>query len=148
MDRVMNDRPLRWLGLVVFLSLITIVGCGTEQPLGNVNGKVTLNGEPVDQVHVQFIPDPFSQVPGKMAWAVTDADGRYEMEYGDSTGKKGAAVGLNKVTLQDLAPENSRKGRPPKSRVDRRFHSPFKTPLEFEVKEGVQTFDIEISEIN
>ncbi|QEG39476.1 hypothetical protein [Roseimaritima ulvae] len=139
------QRPVACL--LALLGLVGVCGCDSGPELGQVTGRVTLHGKPLDQIQVQFIPDPSTNVAGQMAWAVTQQNGVYEMEYSDSRGVKGVAVGLNRVTLQDLAPENTRQGRPPDSRVPRPYASPFQSPITFQVEPGEQVFDIELSEL-
>ena len=38
--------------------LVTLLGCGTSSEEGvNISGKITINGQPVELGHIQFIPD-------------------------------------------------------------------------------------------
>jgi hypothetical protein len=142
-DRMTN--PLRHTGgLLLCLVVIVTVGCQENVALGLVEGTVTQDGEPLDEIQVRFLPDPDSNSASSMGWAVTDAQGHYSLEYADD--QPGAPIGANRVTLADLKPDNSRQGRPPASRLDERFKNAFQTPLKYEVVEGEQTFDIEVSD--
>jgi hypothetical protein len=133
------------IGQIIFLmiGLAAMGGCSDGIELGQVRGRITNGGIPLDDIQIQFIPDPNAKVPGGMAWAVSDANGQFEMEYQD--GLRGVAVGKNKVTLEDLKPENTREGVPPKSRVPQSMRSPFETPYSFDVVSGEQTFDVDLS---
>lgn len=80
-------------GLVILATLVA--GCGKSYP--NVSGTVTLNGKPVANVNVLFVPvstkeQPF---PGPYAEAVTDSTGKYSLVT--RSGKPGATPGLNIV---------------------------------------------------
>ena len=68
--------------IVLFVSA---VGCSSGDR-GQVPavGHVTLDGVPLDNVYVTFRPDDGE--PGRGGFAVTDADGRFEIYYPD-TGK-------------------------------------------------------------
>ena len=45
------NKPLRF---VLFLSLVTIVGCGNKQTYAKVKGTVVLNGKPLDKGEIAF----------------------------------------------------------------------------------------------
>ncbi|MFG0261640.1 MAG: hypothetical protein ACF788_04545 [Novipirellula sp. JB048] len=61
---------------VAVLSLVS--GCGRSDlpPLGTVSGKVTLDGEPLSGVIINFKPEE-----GRAATATTDAQGNYTLTY-------------------------------------------------------------------
>lgn len=58
--------------------LILGLGCGSSQPaipLIPVSGVVTLDGSPVDQAKVTFVPQ--LETKGNGGWGITDASGKY-----------------------------------------------------------------------
>lgn len=57
-----------------------------------MEGRVTLDGEPLAGATVLFVPQA-----GRPASGVTDADGRYVLEY--EPGKRGAPVGTCRVQI-------------------------------------------------
>jgi len=85
---------------VAYLCLLLVLflpGCGNRIPVTPVTGTVTLNGEPVENAMVTFIPDASS---GTVATATTDKEGRYVLKtyIGDKTAF-GAFPGGYKVTV-------------------------------------------------
>ncbi len=77
--------------IVCLTLLVNSSGCGDGDRMGpemvRVSGTVTLDGEAVEGAHVTFSPD----ASGPVAFAVSDEQGRYELQ--SSTGK-GAVPGL------------------------------------------------------
>jgi hypothetical protein len=84
-------RSWAWIACLFCLS----AGCGvSDQPaLGRVTGKVTLDGEPLSGVIVNFQPES-----GRAATAETDASGYYDLVY--IYGSNGAKVGNNTVSFR------------------------------------------------
>lgn len=89
----MTQHACRW---GVCLALLSLAGCcGPSRPTTlPVTGTVTLDGQPVAEAAVQFIP----QAGGNPAQGVTDAAGNFKLTTfvdGD-----GALPGAHKVTVQ------------------------------------------------
>ncbi len=89
----------RSAALLMLLALITspLVGCGgggaSDQPeLGQVSGTVTMDGQPLPNVTVSFVPET-----GAPSNGVTDEAGKYELTYKGT--ERGAAVGQHKVSI-------------------------------------------------
>ena len=80
-----------WLACLVCL----VLGCGVsdQPPLGRVTGKVTLDGQPLVGVIVNFQPET-----GRAATAETDASGNYDLIY--IYGTNGTKVGKNTVSFR------------------------------------------------
>ncbi len=68
--------------------------------LGAVTGIVTLDGNPLEGVLVQFSPSE-----GRGSQSLTDAEGKYELTYVYPV--MGAKVGQHKVTIQPPAADDS-----------------------------------------
>lgn len=88
---------MSWPQLIsTFSLLLLLTGCGggsSDQPdLGTVEGKVTLDGQPLSDATVSFIPEE-----GRTSTAVTDAEGHYELNYTLTT--PGAKIGQHAVTI-------------------------------------------------
>src|SRR5688572_29811168 len=79
-----------------FAIVLLISGCGSggsDAPeLGAVSGTVTLNGQPLAGATVTFQPEQ-----GRASSGVTDASGRYQLQYTADT--SGAKVGKHAVTI-------------------------------------------------
>lgn len=89
----MNLRPNFLIVGLAFLPLIATVGCGGSDPnLGQVEGVVRLDGQPLADATLIFV-----QGQGRPAAGVTDAEGRYRVSLG---GKRvGTAAGINRVQI-------------------------------------------------
>lgn len=84
--------------VLVLLSLV-LTGCGGAGfDLAPVSGKVTLNGEPLPDAMVTFMPIGGSgSVAGPPSWGKTDAQGMYTLQTRD--GEAGAVVGRHLITI-------------------------------------------------
>jgi hypothetical protein len=125
------------------------VGCGGGGPqFAGVEGVVTQNGKPLDNVTVEFHPDG----AGPRSVATTDADGRYALKADDGK-NAGAVVGSHKVVVRDTSVFPNRpisrdelnqdfaKGK--KIRVPAAYGEPGKSPLAKTVAAG-QTNQIDL----
>lgn len=72
------------------LSVLAVAGCGAESRTAAVSGTVRLDGAPVEEGAIQFIP----LEPGPSAAAVI-SHGQYKIERA-----RGAAIGSNRVELR------------------------------------------------
>lgn len=128
---------------VLFVVVLVATGCEKPPDFGRVKGTVTMNGKPLDQVRVLFLPDPEANNQGAHSVCITDDDGNYDLIYSKDVEIHGAIVGWQRVVVEDIAAENSRdKYRP--IRIPAAYSSSAQTPLKFEVKPDEQTFDIKI----
>ncbi|GAA4430258.1 carboxypeptidase regulatory-like domain-containing protein [Bremerella cremea] len=86
--------------LLLSAASLLMVGCssGDHPDVGRVHGKVTLNGEPMEGVVVSFEPAE----GGRGSWALTDAEGQYELNYNANT--RGTRTGDNLVRLSKQKP--------------------------------------------
>ena len=79
--------------------LLLSTGCGSAGPtFVEVEGVVTLEGKPVDKIHVEFWPE----VEGPRSSGITDAEGRFVLATADGL-NKGAVKGRHKVVLSDTS---------------------------------------------
>ena len=82
-----------WLGAAV--------GCGGgDVELGGVQGTVRLDGKPLPDATVKFVPEG----GGRTAYGMTDAEGRYQLQY--SAGSSGGLVGPTRIEVTTLDPDN------------------------------------------
>jgi hypothetical protein len=77
-------------GILLLSSLVALSGCNPDWPehagTAEVHGEVTLDGIPVGQAKVVFVPVKFRNVGDKimpMAYGKTDAEGKFQLEYSD-----------------------------------------------------------------
>lgn len=86
-------------GLLLFAFLPLGCGQGDRPDLGQVEGKVTLDGKPLSGATVQFQPEQ-----GRPSKGVTDESGHYELMY--RPGVKGAVLGKHKVSISTYREAN------------------------------------------
>lgn len=80
------------------LLLVLVAGCGSGGPdIAGVRGKVTMDGKPLADATVVFIP----KAGGRPAAAMTDAEGMYELNF--SAGRKGTIPGPNRIRVTTLS---------------------------------------------
>lgn len=124
---------------LVVIGLVLLAGCGPQSEglpdLAPVTGTVTMDGEPLPNASVTF-----EASGGATAYATTDADGKYELNYIRSN--KGAGIGKNTVriaTATDAPPSPGWRDPIPRIYNER-------TTLEAEVvkgQENIFNFDLE-----
>jgi hypothetical protein len=120
--------------------LAAVWGCnnGDTPPLGQVSGKVTLDGKPIEGAFLQFEPVD-NGLP--TAFGRTDKEGRYELWY--SRGNRGASLGAALVRIrafQDSNPDTGEKARP--EVIPAKYN--VRTDLKVDVTRGSQTHDFEL----
>lgn len=120
-----------------YLSSQIIIGRGNLPPLGSVSGTVTLDGKPLPNATVRFIPlDDEARVERRgasVAMGITDDSGHYRLFYVKDT--TGAALGKNRVEIE----AKDTLGR---DKVPRDFN--VQSTLLREVKAGSQDFDFDV----
>src|SRR5262245_42383990 len=87
--------------LLVLLPLL-LAGCSRVPPMGTVSGVVTLDGQPLPDVEVQFLPDPEQGTCGATASCYTDEEGRFTLRT-ERHHTDGALVGTHRVVFVDIA---------------------------------------------
>ncbi|MEM7812815.1 MAG: hypothetical protein AAF532_15165 [Planctomycetota bacterium] len=91
----------------VFACVMTVAaaGCGKARfDYAPVSGRVTLDGEPVADAIIRFVPEKTgdSAIVGPSSVAVTDADGRYELRVSRPGTPRGAVPGRHEVRLDPV----------------------------------------------
>lgn len=140
----------RYIALGVLLAGFLAIGCSNAPPLAEVSGKVTMNGQPLRNVRVEFHPDPDKGTRGKGSSGTTDASGQFTLTYSD--GQPGAIIGHHRVIVTDLDvfgnvvvgrgdyrtdDPKGPKETPTKTRFADRFSSLASSPFSQEVKPGM-----------
>ncbi len=135
--------------LVVALSLTA--GCASKAALAKVNGVVMLDGKPMPDALVEFLPDSDKGTHGPVSGGTTDEEGRFRLVCYE--GKRvGAVVGSHRILVQDarsipraVSDATPVKPPPPKpSRIPTIYASVAQTPLREQVKPGEQTVTVEV----
>jgi hypothetical protein len=121
------------LSFAVFTTLLLLPNAGCSQSagpeLGEVEGVVTIDGQPVESTTVTFRPPA-----GRKSRGYTDAEGRYSLIYLRDI--RGALVGPHTVSIQftaeQVAEATNAKGGNPTTKWSR------------QVSPGVNRFDFEL----
>jgi hypothetical protein len=153
---ILNLRSLLSF-LLGLASLATAPGCNRGPQFADVEGTVTLNGRPLPDMEVVFLPDPDTGTLGPASSGYTNEKGHYQLVT--NKGQVGAVVGTHRVCIRDLttlptpplldaegnrerAGPQGAKPAPKVSRVPAAYSSSEQTPLRaVEVKPGGQTLD-------
>jgi hypothetical protein len=131
--------------VVVLIAMTLTIGCGKKMPtLGEVDGILTLNGKPLDEVQIEFLPDPEKENFAQAATALTDTQGQFKLKFRGAKEKFGTSVGSNRVVLHDFKAMNSRDN-PMPPRFPNEYTMAASTPISIDVVAGKQTINIEIA---
>jgi hypothetical protein len=117
--------------LAVGVSSIAAPGCGKKGNIVPVSGRVTLDGQPLADVAINFGPISGSLDSAYAAYGKTDANGRFVLKLVDDN-RAGASVGKNRVTLNESSPGGESDGAAPRT--------PFKLPPT--ARDGTLQFDV------
>jgi hypothetical protein len=128
--------------LLTSVLLVALTGCGSSGPeIAYVTGKVTMDGKPLPNAAVVFVPEN-----GRPAGARTDEDGTYVLNF--AQGRKGAIPGASTIRIMTFRDaDQDENGQPipgsPET-VPARYNT--ESTLTFEVvpkKKNVANFDLE-----
>lgn len=132
--------------LFIVLFFLACSGCGASLPeLVEVEGVVMMNGSPLPEVMVKFLPDPETGNMAQPSSALTGPDGSFKLEYKGEKGLFGAAVGMHRIVLTDYMSINSRDN-PVPYRFSNLLVESASTPLKQDVKAGMESVTIDISD--
>lgn len=138
-SRTKMIRVLLSATLLSWFSMMT--GCGSKREVVEVTGIITVDGKPMDLIHVEFWSTNGPRSIGK-----TDAEGKFELVIDDETAQKGAVPGEHKVCLRDTWPSKDDyineggewvdKSDGKKSRIDTKYYDALNSPLSVKVESG------------
>src|SRR5262245_49154394 len=100
-------RQVLWFGLLMG-GMTLAPGCNKSPTLVPVSGRVTLDGKPVKEMMVNFLP--IGDTQGSGAIAHTDSDGQFTLL--DMRGEAGVHVGDYKVSLYPGVGSKTKEGDP------------------------------------
>src|SRR5262245_36844441 len=90
---------IRWR-YVLLCPLLCLAACSAGPPFAEVSGVVKLDGVPMPEALVEFLPDPERGTHGPRSSGRTDAEGRFRLVCDDE--REGAVVGFHRVLVQDV----------------------------------------------
>jgi hypothetical protein len=154
--------PTKVTGLLLGTLAALSAGCQDRPRLAPVEGTVTLGGEPLAGVIVEFHPDSGTSGPRSTS-EPTDQAGRYRLRC--TRGGEGAVLGSHRVCILDArrvplllpggAAEKAASSReireamerfkqPPAVCIPARYGRPTQTPLRAEVRPGTQVINLDL----
>ncbi len=89
---------LRMVAVLLGVTCLVVCGCGDLSGLGTVTGQVTMDGQPLANVMVTFIPTG----GGNASTGVTDASGNYQLVH---PAGRGAELGTHTVRVTTVQAE-------------------------------------------
>jgi hypothetical protein len=154
-----RSKIARALGGLVLGAALCLSGCArVPPPVVEVEGTVYLDGKPLPQAQVQFIPELQGFGAEMNSSAVTDDKGRFQLTC-TFQDQPGAVVAKHHVLVSD--PPTPEEYRSQDERTQARFaqylaklknrpippdYATFsKTPLVVEVKAGQKTYDLQLT---
>ena len=120
------------------LLILPLAGCRPNDKAG-VRGKVTLAGQPLDNVLVMFAPEA-----GPGAGGATNAEGEYELFTGGAHGKR-VFTGRCKISVSEAELVDEKGNRKP-SRFPDRYTSNESSGLTAELKPGPNVCDFDLKQ--
>ena len=145
-------------GCLALLAVLAAFGCGkSPPPIVEVEGTVLLNGQPLPNAQVEFVPELKDFGAEMNSTATTDDKGHFKLTC-NLNQQTGACVGSHRVLISEpptpgdlrgqdaatqakLAQFQARlKNRP----IPPQYSSVSKTPLRFEVKPDQKTYQIDL----
>jgi hypothetical protein len=121
--------------------LIISVACfaGCSQDANSVAGRVTLDGNPLPDAIVQFIPQGTG---GRIALGRTDENGEYRLKSSRTITDVSPGNYSVQITTSDFVESDEMDGRKSKELVPSRFNT--KSELVKEIKPGANQIDFEL----
>jgi hypothetical protein len=139
----------RPFALLLLAALLPFSGCGRADVVP-VSGTATRGGKPVANIVLWFTPSE-----GRPSWALTDSEGKFELDYNREN--KGAKVGKHRVTVvyeprpSDpgeeqliLSGRKKRPTRPDEMDAILAKYSPAVSTLEVEINKAVDDLEIKL----
>ena len=125
-----------WLPVVCAWGfLVMLPGCQKGSALGEVTGRVTIDGQPAPGLLVHFEPQDGVAKGLPATYGATDDQGSYRAKR--MNGQTGAAPGLNHVRITAIERDGNQQ-----AKIHARYAQDY--TLWFEVAPGQNTFDIEL----
>jgi hypothetical protein len=134
--------------------LLLAAGCGPTWTMNQqVDGVAKLDGKPLANVRIQFVPDVDPKVQAPTSTATTDAEGRFQLNCDNQ--KPGAVIGKHNVLVfvgrGDSAQANDPDAKPGQAAAGKIPPVPTfytvaaKTPLQVEVTADKHSYELNLS---
>jgi hypothetical protein len=131
--------------VLLWICLLLLSGCGANGGFAPVNGRVLLDGKPVENAAVLFEPE----TGGMPATGVTNSNGEFSLS---TTGHgPGAAIGKHGVSVsKQVVAQPNRKVEegeivPMKHETPEKYASPSTSGFSIEVKPGMAAVELQLT---
>jgi hypothetical protein len=127
--------------IALVLAVLGVAGCGESGPkIVKVSGVATYKGDPVPSLLLNFQPEK-----GRPSWGVTDANGRFTLEY--DAKNKGAVVSTHTVsaTYRANTPDEEMgvaKRHPAVRPITEKYSDSEKSPLKIDIKGPTDNLEV------
>jgi hypothetical protein len=102
-DRLRLALIIALLATTFLVFLVYLLWPSRPHQLAEVEGVVTLDGQPLSEVQVIFAPDTLAGASGPASAAVTDDNGHYRLETIEATRQRdGVVMGQHRVSILDM----------------------------------------------
>lgn len=133
-------RNTRWLfALPLVLGSLAVSGCADGPRIVKVSGTATRGGQPVPSLLLNFQPEK-----GRPSWAITDAQGRFTLEYDKDN--KGAIVGTHVVAASYRAAtaDEEMSGKKDKIyyEIEKKYNDMQNSPMKIEITRAVDNLEL------
>ncbi len=135
MERCFARNPRAVLAAALWVLAAGLAGCTKSEPMGTVQGKVTLAGQPFSNARLNFI----SKATGVATAADIESDGSYKLASPLKVGSY--TVFLAPKTVAD--PDHPNAGTGPDPNVPQAYWNESTSPVKVEVKAGPNDIPIE-----
>ncbi|MEW4564827.1 carboxypeptidase regulatory-like domain-containing protein [Bremerella sp. JC770] len=121
---------------LILLAVLALLGCssGNNSDLGQVEGRVSLDGKPLPNAQVQFQP-----TQGRPSYGMTDSEGKFTLQYTGTAA--GALIGSHTVLVTTAVSRDDGSVAP--ELVPPKYNA--RSELEKEVQAGDNQFDFELA---
>lgn len=132
---------IQYQSIILFFLIFPFLfaGCWNNAAPAKVTGTITLDGQPVRDATVTFVPDSGE----RLSQAMTDYYGKYELRF--TAQLKGAVVGKHRVTIQTGSLEASAGSEAPTERetIPKKYNT--ESELTATLKSGNNVVDFELT---
>lgn len=140
------DHSFATIERLVLLALTIIIsGCGESGPkVAEVDGVLTIGGQPGHKVLIEFLPEPGTDGPSSSA--ETDDEGHFvlQLQQKGAAPRPGAVVGTHRVVFSDIQLAESPTGKGVPVRIDAKYTMPSSTPMSQNVVDGKNHLELKL----
>lgn len=136
MERRFQENPRVRVAVMLLVLLGAVAGCTKSEPVGTLQGKVTLGGQPFSNARLNFV----SKTTGVATAADIESDGSFKV----ATPLKAGIYTVFLSPKTEADPDHPRGGTGPDPKVPQAYWNESSSPLKVEVKTGLNDIPIDL----